>query len=114
MVICCESAVEPYSLTTNIVGTATDRGNGYPLDSATVLLMRRTKRVDGQYSYHTVKFSMTNENGYYEISTSMDKGVDYYLQALRSGYHPIYAFSRDISVRYKEYQRIDIRLKKKP
>ena len=112
LVICCESSVDPYSLTTNIVGTVTEMGSGLPLDSTTVLLMAKHKRVDGQYSYHRVELSRTNKTGYYEIRAKIDNGIDHYLQAVRSGYHPVYAFEQKIYVRYREHQTINIHLSK--
>lgn len=113
LVIGCD-AVEPYVLTTSIVGTVTDEENGFPLDKTTVNLMMKYRNV-GQniYSFSYINTSPTDENGNYGLTAQIYTGGEYYIEALRNGYNPVYASSLKISVEYKEQQRIDIQLSKK-
>ena len=113
----CENSVELDVIEGEVTGTVFDDSTNVPIDSVEVYITTSSvSHYQGQYYFGQVRIcsSITNEKGCYLLVANIKRDKQYYLCAKKSGYESInqYTYCKSIVLSFKNYQSIDIRLKK--
>jgi hypothetical protein len=110
----CENPQEiPDFLNSRIVGIVTDSDTGEALDSVEVTIYNVKVEGSNGVSYKQVGNAISDEMGQYDLVAILEKEGFHRLGAIKEGYESInYIISSDYPIDYKEFQQINLKMKK--